>query len=138
LSADTLRRRGLFDPKAVAALVADDQAGRVDAAYTILGLECIRDLVPKIHRQGLSQRSQRVGDLKIEVRNFWNEASCGERLLLDASDKLGYQEQMAKRYSLEPFIESFARFDDSPIRMCWKLVSAWARITSALRNRSQD
>jgi asparagine synthase (glutamine-hydrolysing) len=38
LSADTLRRRGLFDPKAVAALVADDQAGRVDAAYTILCL----------------------------------------------------------------------------------------------------
>jgi asparagine synthase (glutamine-hydrolysing) len=41
LSADTLRRRGLFDPKAVAVLVADDQAGRVDAAYTILGLVCI-------------------------------------------------------------------------------------------------
>lgn len=41
LSAETLRRRGLFDPKTVAALVADDQAGRVDAAYTILGLVCI-------------------------------------------------------------------------------------------------
>lgn len=41
LSAETLRRRGLFDPKAVAALIADDQAGRVDAAYTILGLVCI-------------------------------------------------------------------------------------------------
>lgn len=41
LSADTLRRRGLFDPKAVANLVADDRAGRVDAAYTILGLVCI-------------------------------------------------------------------------------------------------
>jgi asparagine synthase (glutamine-hydrolysing) len=41
LSPDTLRRRGLFDAKAVAALIADDQAGRVDAAYTILGLVCI-------------------------------------------------------------------------------------------------
>lgn len=41
LSADTLRRRGLFNTKAVAALVADDKAGRVDAAYTILGLVCI-------------------------------------------------------------------------------------------------
>lgn len=41
LSADTLRRRGLFDPSAVASLVADDRAGRVDAAYTILGLVCI-------------------------------------------------------------------------------------------------
>ena len=41
LSADTLRRRGLFEPKAVASLVADDRTGRVDAAYTILGLVCI-------------------------------------------------------------------------------------------------
>lgn len=41
LSSDTLRRRGLFDPKAVARLVSDDRAGRVDAAYTILGLVCI-------------------------------------------------------------------------------------------------
>lgn len=41
LSADTFRRRGLFDPTAVANLVADDRAGRVDAAYTILGLVCI-------------------------------------------------------------------------------------------------
>jgi asparagine synthase (glutamine-hydrolysing) len=41
LAADTLRRRGLFDAKAVATLVANDKAGRVDAAYTILGLVCI-------------------------------------------------------------------------------------------------
>ncbi|MDH3273568.1 MAG: asparagine synthase (glutamine-hydrolyzing) [Gammaproteobacteria bacterium] len=41
LSAETLRRRGLFDPEAVTALVADDRAGRVDAAYTILGLVCV-------------------------------------------------------------------------------------------------
>jgi len=41
LSADTLRRRGLFDATAVANLIADDRAGRVDAAYTILGLVCI-------------------------------------------------------------------------------------------------
>lgn len=41
LSADTLRRRGLFEPSAVAALLADDRSGRVDAAYTILGLVCI-------------------------------------------------------------------------------------------------
>jgi asparagine synthase (glutamine-hydrolysing) len=41
LSADTLRKRGLFDPSAVGKLVAEDRAGRVDAAYTILGLMCI-------------------------------------------------------------------------------------------------
>ena len=54
-----------------------------------------------------------MDDLKQEVRDFWNEASCGERLLLDASDKSGYLAQMDKRYSLEPFIEDFARFDAS-------------------------
>jgi asparagine synthase (glutamine-hydrolysing) len=36
-----LRSRGLFDPAAVARLVADDRAGRIDAAYTILGLMSI-------------------------------------------------------------------------------------------------
>ena len=41
LSSETLHRRGLFDPIAVAELVTEDRAGRVDAAYTILGLICI-------------------------------------------------------------------------------------------------
>jgi asparagine synthase (glutamine-hydrolysing) len=41
LSVGSLRNRGLFDPPAVARLVADDRAGRVDAAYTILGLMCV-------------------------------------------------------------------------------------------------
>src|SRR4030095_8987656 len=41
LSCVSLRRRGLFDPVAVDTLIADDRAGRVDAAYTILGLMCI-------------------------------------------------------------------------------------------------
>lgn len=50
-------------------------------------------------------------DLKADVRNFWNEASCGEHLLLDAADKSGYVVQMAKRYTLEPYIEGFAGFD---------------------------
>lgn len=54
-----------------------------------------------------------MDDLKDKVRDFWNEASCGERLLLNAEDKHGYLAQMEKRYSLEPFIEDFARFDDA-------------------------
>lgn len=41
LSATTLRKRGLFDATVVAKLIADDRAGRVDGAYTILGLVCI-------------------------------------------------------------------------------------------------
>lgn len=52
-----------------------------------------------------------MDDLKKDVHDFWNEASCGEKLLLDGSDKSGYLAQMHKRYELEPFIESFARFD---------------------------
>jgi SAM-dependent methyltransferase len=54
-----------------------------------------------------------VADPKQEVRDFWNEASCGERLFLDASDKPGFINQMARRYALEPYIEGFARFDDA-------------------------
>ena len=41
LSADSLRRRGLFDPTAVALLVEANLAGRVDANHTILSLLCI-------------------------------------------------------------------------------------------------
>jgi len=41
LSMASVRHRGLFDPVAVDTLIADDRAGRVDAAYTILGLMCI-------------------------------------------------------------------------------------------------
>jgi asparagine synthase (glutamine-hydrolysing) len=41
LSADTLRRRGLFDPPAIAKLVEDYRVGRVDATYTIFSLACI-------------------------------------------------------------------------------------------------
>jgi asparagine synthase (glutamine-hydrolysing) len=56
LSAETLRRRGLFNPRAVAALITDDQAGRVDAAYTILGLVCIeiwcREFMDKASARG--------------------------------------------------------------------------------------
>lgn len=41
LSAASLRRRGLFDPTAVQRLIEDNDTGRRDSAYTILGLMCI-------------------------------------------------------------------------------------------------
>ena len=41
LSVETLTRRGLFDPLAVATLVAQDERGEKDASYTILSLMCI-------------------------------------------------------------------------------------------------
>ena len=51
--------------------------------------------------------------LKQDVHDFWNEASCGENLYLDGSDKAGYLAQMQKRYELEPYIEHFAKFAES-------------------------
>lgn len=54
-----------------------------------------------------------MNDPKKQVHDFWNEASCGERLLLDAADKAGYLAQLEKRYVLEPCIEPFAQFQDS-------------------------
>lgn len=50
---------------------------------------------------------------KQQVHNFWNEASCGEKLYLANSDRAGYGTQAQKRYELEPYIVNFARFDDS-------------------------
>jgi len=41
LSAESLKRRGLFEPLAVQRLIADNEVGRVDASYTILSLLCI-------------------------------------------------------------------------------------------------
>jgi asparagine synthase (glutamine-hydrolysing) len=41
LSVDGLRRRGLFEPSAVQRLIAANDAGKVDASYTLLSLLCI-------------------------------------------------------------------------------------------------
>lgn len=41
LSEQSLRQRGLFDPAAVQRLILDNDAGRKDAAYTLLSLLCI-------------------------------------------------------------------------------------------------
>lgn len=48
---------------------------------------------------------------KKQVRDFWNEASCGEALLLPQNDQAGYEEQAKARYALEPYILEFARFN---------------------------
>jgi asparagine synthase (glutamine-hydrolysing) len=41
LSAESLKRRGLFEPSAAHKLIAANDAGRVDASYTLLSLMCI-------------------------------------------------------------------------------------------------
>lgn len=50
-------------------------------------------------------------NLKYQEKAFWEEASCGEKLYLEASTREGYLQQAQKRYQLEPEILSFAEFD---------------------------
>jgi len=50
-------------------------------------------------------------EAKAEVRSFWDEAACGERLLLASTDRAGFSAQAVERYRLEPYIIAFAGFD---------------------------
>jgi SAM-dependent methyltransferase len=50
---------------------------------------------------------------KAAVHDFWNDAACGEKLLLPSFDIEGFQAQSAERYRLEPYIVPFADFDGS-------------------------
>ncbi len=53
-------------------------------------------------------------DEKVAVRDFWNEASCGEDLYLKGdNDIMAYTNQALKRYELEPYIIQFADFEGS-------------------------
>jgi len=47
---------------------------------------------------------------KDAVRDFWNEAACGEKLLLPSLDPEGFAAQAQERYRLEPYIIPFADF----------------------------
>jgi ubiquinone/menaquinone biosynthesis C-methylase UbiE len=47
---------------------------------------------------------------KEQVRDFWNDASCGEALYLQGCDANAYEDQARKRYELEPYIPAFAGF----------------------------
>lgn len=51
-----------------------------------------------------------INDSKVDVRAFWDEAACGERMLLPSADRAGFTSQAAERYRLEPYILDFARF----------------------------
>lgn len=51
-----------------------------------------------------------MNDEKGAVRDFWEEASCGESLYLEALNQDGYLAQARRRYELEPYIEPFADF----------------------------
>jgi SAM-dependent methyltransferase len=50
---------------------------------------------------------------KRDVHDYWNDASCGEELLLPSRDRDGYRAQAAERYRLEPYIPDFAGFESA-------------------------
>ncbi|MGP1274260.1 MAG: class I SAM-dependent methyltransferase [Caulobacterales bacterium] len=52
-------------------------------------------------------------DTKQQVHDFWNEAACGEALLLTDTSREAYDEQARERYRLEPYIPGFAGFENS-------------------------
>lgn len=54
-----------------------------------------------------------MGTDKQRVHDFWNEASCGENLYLQGSDRDAYESQARKRYELEPYIRDFAGFESA-------------------------
>jgi len=51
-----------------------------------------------------------MNQAKDDVREFWDRASCGEDLYLSGQDQGAYQAQAEMRYTLEPYIPSFAGF----------------------------
>lgn len=60
--------------------------------------------------------TKRDGDMnndKTQVRDFWNQAACGEDLYLTTTDRKGYQAQSDMRYRLEPYILAFADFQSA-------------------------
>lgn len=53
-----------------------------------------------------------MDDKKSRVKEFWNEAACGEKLYLFGHDQTErYNNQLERRYELEPFIRNFAEFE---------------------------
>ena len=49
---------------------------------------------------------------KEDVLEFWNQAACGEKLILSSFDIAGFKAQAAERYRLEPYIVQFADFGE--------------------------
>ena len=50
---------------------------------------------------------------KAAVRDFWDEAACGERLYLPDVSAEAFRSHAQARYEIEPFIRPFAHFDES-------------------------
>ena len=51
-------------------------------------------------------------DLKTQVRNFWDDKSCGEVYATGQSERDYYESHSRARYELEPYIRDFAKFHE--------------------------
>jgi SAM-dependent methyltransferase len=51
-------------------------------------------------------------NLKAEIRGFWDAASCGEVYAEGLSAEQRFRNHAEERYRLEPYIRSFARFEE--------------------------
>jgi ubiquinone/menaquinone biosynthesis C-methylase UbiE len=58
----------------------------------------------------MSIENMQDNQLKTEVKNFWDQASCGEIYASGQTAKEYYDAHGKARYELEPYIISFARF----------------------------
>lgn len=70
-----------------------------------------RDLATDRQRGGAQARGADAAALA-EVAAFWNAESCGEVYATGSSETETYESQSATRYQLEPYIRSFAKFED--------------------------
>jgi len=50
--------------------------------------------------------------LKSEIKEFWDEQSCGEVYAIGTSEKSQYESEVKMRYQLEPYIFEFAKFSE--------------------------
>jgi len=58
---------------------------------------------------------------KLAVKEFWNEASCGENLYLASKETIeDYAKQSTIRFELEPYILDSASFKEGRGKKYWK------------------
>jgi SAM-dependent methyltransferase len=70
------------------------------------------DGVRKAHVRAEAAVVNRMNSLKDQVREFWNNESCGEVYAHGESEIERMREQARRRYELEPYIPSFAHFGE--------------------------
>ncbi len=58
------------------------------------------------------QQPQRTTEMKRSVQSFWNEVPCGSRGIFPDDRRAFFRQLEEERYELEPYLKSFARFED--------------------------